>query len=178
MANDFLLKEVRRQLKIKVDEGEVWKKLETLLGDNIKEAVLDSEIQVKKQELTAIKQDIVTATEQWGKDCGKREMETKAEVAKLDKYLTTKQKENELGLTDLKNQSEKKEAEYKNVLRSQEQRVSGAQKKADQGVQEILGEAERRKREIKQELVSLGELRDEMKEEVRVYQQRFGARVE
>jgi len=177
MANDSLLKEVRRLIKVEIDKGEVWKKLEALLGDNIKEAVLDSEIQVKKQEFVAIKQDIVTAGEQWEQDRGKRELETKAEVGKLDKYLATKRSEHETGLVDLKALAEKKEAEYKQVLRGQEQRVSQAQKKADEGVQEIVGEAEKKKRELKQELVSLAELRDSMKEEIRAMQNRFGVRV-
>jgi len=177
MANDSLLKEVRRLVKVKIDKSEVWKKLEVLLGDNIKEAVLDSEIQVKKQELTSIKQDIATATEQWGQDRSKRELETKVEVGKLDKYLTTKQKEHELALADLKAQSEKKEAEYKGVLRGQEQRVSQAQKKADGEVQQVQDQTVIHKENLLQELCTLTEHRDSMQEEIRAMQEKWGARV-
>ena len=177
MAQDFLLKEVRRLVKVEMDRSEVWKKLDILLGDNIKEAVLDSEIQVKKQELVAIKQDIATATEQWEAERKKREADTKAEIVRGDNALVKTQREYETRLNGLKVEAERKEAEYKNVIRGQEQRVSQAQRKADEGVQEIVGNAESRKLELKKEVVHLTELRDSMKEEIRAMQSRFGVRV-
>jgi len=177
MANDFLLKEVRRLIKVEIDKGEVWKKLEALLGDNIKEAVLDSEIQVKKQELAVIKQDIATATEQWGQDRGKREMETKVEVAKLDKYLATKQSEHEVGLGDLKDKAQKKETEYKTVIRTQEQRISQAQKAGDKEVSDSKLECLEDKKAVLDELEGLRKHRDSMRKEIRAMQERFGVRV-
>jgi len=177
MANDFLLKEVRRLIKVEINKSEVWQKLDTLLGENIKEAVLDSEIQVKKQELVVIKQDIVTAAEQWEQDRGKREMETKSEVARLDQYLTAKRNEHEVGLVDLKAQAEKKEAEYKNVIRGQEQRISQAQKKTDKEVEEIREQISDTKLKLLEDLNKLTALRDQMKGEVHAYQKRFGVAV-
>jgi len=177
MATDSELKRGRKTLQDEISRLQSLIQLDALLAENIKEKVLDSEIKVKRQELEAIKQDIATAAEQWGQDRNKREMETKAEVGKLSKYLTEKQREHEAGLTQLKTKVDEKETFLKTVIRNTEQRISQAQKKADEGVQEIVGNAESKKRELKEELVGLAELRDSMKEEIRAMQSRFGVRV-
>jgi len=177
MAKDFELKQLRRLIQGEIDKGEMWKQLGALVGDNIKEAVLDSEIQVKKQELAVIKQDITKASEQWEAERKKREADTSTEVSRFDQSIATKRKEYEAGLTDLKTKTEDKETLLKTAIRNTEQKISQAQKKADEGVQEVVGAAESKKRGLKEELVGLTELRDEMKEEVEVYQKRFGVRV-
>jgi len=173
MANDFELKQVRRLIQGEIDKGEMWKQLGALVGDNIKEAVLDSEIQVKKQELAVIKQDITKASERWEAERKKREADTNTEVSRFDQSIATKRKEYEAGLTDLKTKTEDKEVLLKTAIRNTEQRISQAQKKADEGVQEIFGEAESKKKELKQELVGLAELRDSMKEEIRAMQNKY-----
>jgi len=177
MATDSELKRGRKTLQDEISRLQSLIQLDALLADNIKEKVLDSEIKVKRQELEAIKQDIATATDQWRQQRDKREIETKAEVGKLSKYLTEKQREHEAGLTELKTKVDERETFLKTVIRNTEQRISQAQKKADEGVQEVVGEAESRKRKLKEELVGLTELRDSMKEEIRVYQKRFGVAV-
>lgn len=178
MATDSQLKQGRRTLQTEIKRLQELVELDALLGENIKEKVLDSEIKVKRQELEAIKHDIATAAEQWRQERDKREMEAKAEVGKLSKYLTEKQREHETGLTELKTKVDERETFLKTVIRNTEQRISQAQKKADEGVQEIAVNAESKKRELKEELVGLAELRDSMKEEIRAMQNKYlGVRV-
>ena len=177
MATDSQLKQGRRTLAVEIKRLQELVELDTLLGENIKEKVLDSEIKVKRQELEAIKRETQIEKDQAKADREKREANLAIDKAEFDKKVAEQAKGFEAQMKEWQARGNERETAWQNAVRNNEQRISQAQKKADEGVQEIVGNAESKKRELKQELVGLAELRDSMKEEIRAMQDKFGVRV-
>jgi len=118
----ILLKEARKLLKSEVDHYEVFKRLDELLGDNIKEAVLDTELVVRKQDLLVVKRELAETEKlaeetkiAWDKEI--KEGEDRVKTA-----LAEKQQELEAGLVDLRVRAENEKVDLQKVIRSDEQK--------------------------------------------------------
>ena len=178
MANDSLLKEVRRLIKVEIDKGQVWQKLDTLLGDNIKEAVLDSEIKVKRQELEVIKRETQTEKDKAKADREKREASLAADKVKFDKEVAEQAEVSEEALDKLRVLA-KEHADVERVaIRNSEQKIGRIQKVCDEEMARIREETAQGKLAVVKEVNDLMALRDSMKEEIRAMQNKYlGVRV-
>jgi len=177
MATDSQLKQGRRILQAEIKRLQELVELDTLLGENIKEKVLDSEIKVKRQELEAIKLEIQTEKNQAKEDREKRKASLAADKVKFDKEVGEQAKEHEVDLSKLGNQAKDAEDRLKIAIRNTEQKVSQAQKKVDEEMERIQLQFGMDKNAMIEELTELRTLRDSMKEEIRAMQDRFGVRV-